>query len=194
MLASSGGKEYPMSIRHHAEITLGALRHWLVAQLYDCLIVAAMWLAILLVLHVPFAVVWALLGGLLQFIPGIGMVVALIGPVLSLLFVQAPMQRLLELLCAFAALAVVEGLILQPYLLRRKTRIPFWVSLLVPIAMGVIIPFWGVLLAPPLLAVLWAYLGRKPRPQPVPARRGVILPPERPTGADSERGNEDPSK
>jgi len=181
-----------MALRYHAEITLGALKQWLIAQLYDCLIVAALWLVILLALRVPFAIVWALLGGMLQFIPGIGMVIALIGPVLSLVFVRAEWMRLIELFAAFAVLATVEGLILQPYLLRRQTRIPFWVSLLVPIAMGVIIPFWGVLLAPPLLAVLWAYLGRRPQPQPVPGKRGIILPPERPPDSGSETGKESP--
>jgi len=183
-----------MSIRYHTEITLGALRQWLKAQLQDCLIVAALWMVILLALHVPFAVAWALLGGLLQFIPGIGMVIALIGPVLSLLFARAEWMRLIELLGAFAVLAAFEGLVLQPYLLRRQTRIPFWVSLLVPIVMGVLIPFWGVLLAPPMLAVIWAYLGRnpigKPRQEPIRAGQGIVLPPENPPETASRRGKE----
>jgi len=37
-----------MEFRSHATLTLDALKRWFIAQLYDCLIVAAMWLALLL--------------------------------------------------------------------------------------------------------------------------------------------------
>jgi predicted PurR-regulated permease PerM len=57
---------------------------------------------------------------------------------------------------------VVDGLILQPYIMRRVAKIPMWASILAPIVLGFVIPFWGVLLAPPLLAVVYAYKARKP--------------------------------
>lgn len=179
-----------MEFRSHATLTLDALKRWFIAQLYDCLIVAAMWLALLLWLHVPLAVFWALFGGLLQIIPGIGLVIALIGPALSLLLAGAPWKSHVELLIGFAVLAVIEGLLVQPFLLHRKNGVPFWASILVPVVMGVIIPFWGVLLAPPLLAVIWAYRGWKPQPEPIRAGQGIVLPPERASESAREAGNE----
>jgi predicted PurR-regulated permease PerM len=57
----------------------------------------------------------------------------------------------------YAGIAVVDGFLLQPYLMKRVARVPMWASILTPIVLGILIPFWGVLLAPPLLAVVYAY-------------------------------------
>ncbi len=64
------------------------------------------------------------------------------------------------MLILYAVIAVTDGLFLQPYLMKRTTKVPMWASILVPIVMGIIIPFWGVLLAAPLLAVLYAFRER----------------------------------
>jgi predicted PurR-regulated permease PerM len=167
-----------MSIGYHANITFGALKRWFVSQCYDSLAVAAMWLIALLVLHVPFAPLWALLAGALQFVPNFGLVLALIGPAMSILFTGAQWERFIGLLIAYALIAVIDGLLLQPYLMKRQNRVPWWASTFVPILMGFVIPFWGVLLAPPMLAVYYAY--RKPTaPPPIRSGNGIILPPDR---------------
>jgi predicted PurR-regulated permease PerM len=57
----------------------------------------------------------------------------------------------------YAAIAMVDGFVLQPYIMKRNARVPIWASLLTPIVLGILIPFWGVLLAAPLLAVVYAY-------------------------------------
>jgi len=166
-----------MSLRYHLDTTFGALKRWFIAQCYDSLCVAALWLIGLLCLRVPYAPLWALLGGALQFIPNFGLVLALIGPVFALAFSGANQQRFLGLLVCYAIIAILDGLWLQPYLMKRQNRVPWWASTFVPIVMGFVIPFWGVLLAPPLLAFIWAY--RKPKaPEPIRAGEGIILPPE----------------
>ena len=68
------------------------------------------------------------------------------------------------MLILYAAIVIVDGLVLQPYIMRRTAKVPMWASILAPIVMGIIIPFWGVLLAPPLLAVLYAYKARHAKP------------------------------
>jgi predicted PurR-regulated permease PerM len=55
----------------------------------------------------------------------------------------------------------VDGFLLQPYLMKRTTRVPIWASILTPIVLGILIPFWGVLLSAPLLAVVYAYKERQ---------------------------------
>jgi predicted PurR-regulated permease PerM len=179
-----------MQFRSHADLTFEALRRWFVAQCYDALLVSAMWMAALLWLHVPWAVFWALVGGGLQWIPHFGPVMALFGPAMSLLFSGASWERWLGLLGAYAAIAAIDGLLLQPYLMRRQNRVPIWASILVPIGMGILLPFWGVLFAPPLLAVIYAYRGA-PKPKPTVQEqkfsgqdKGIVLPPERPSGDD----------
>jgi predicted PurR-regulated permease PerM len=70
----------------------------------------------------------------------------------------------LYVLILYAAIVIVDGLVLQPYIMRRTAKVPMWASILAPIVMGIIIPFWGVLLAPPMLAVLYAYKARHAKP------------------------------
>jgi predicted PurR-regulated permease PerM len=167
-----------MSIGYHANITFGALKRWFISQCYDSLAVAAMWLVALLAFHVPFALLWALLAGAFQFIPNFGTVLALVGPAMAMLFTGADKQHFIGLLIAYALIAIIDGLILQPYLMKRQNRVPWWASTFIPIIMGFVIPFWGVLIAPPLLAIFYAY--RKPKtPEPIRAGEGIILPPDR---------------
>jgi predicted PurR-regulated permease PerM len=176
-----------MQFQYHANLTLGALRRWLVAQLYDSLLVGGLWLVALIWLKVPWAPLWAILAGALQFIPHFGPVLALLGPAMALLFTGASWERWLWLLSAYAAIATIDGLLLQPYLMKRQNRVPIWASLLTPLVLGIFIPFWGVFLAPPLLAIIYAYRGAaKPKP-PVQQQfsggdEGIILPPEDQSG------------
>jgi len=172
-----------MILRHHFELTFGALKRWFIAQCYDVLIVGLLWLAALWYLHVPLAIFWAIVGGLLQFVPNFGPVLALLGPTLTLLFSRAGWEQLTALLIAYAVIAIVDGLLLKPYLMHRQNRVPVWASILAPLVLGFIIPFWGVFLAPPLLAVIYAYVRRKQmRKEEESIRSGqvIILPPEHP--------------
>ena len=86
-----------MILRHHFELTFGALKRWFIAQCYDVLIVGLLWLAALWYLHVPLAIFWALVGGLLQFVPNFGPVLALLGPTLTLLLSRARWEQFVAL-------------------------------------------------------------------------------------------------
>jgi predicted PurR-regulated permease PerM len=152
-----------MALGDHVRTTGSALRRWFIATLQDAAAVGLMWFGGLLILRVPLALLWALIGALCQFIPGIGPVIAVIGPALATLFSSQSdaLYHLAMVFMLYAIIAVVDGVVLQPYLMRRSNRVPVWASILAPIVLGFIIPFWGVLLAPPLLAVVYAF--RKPR-------------------------------
>ncbi|HEX6907371.1 MAG TPA: AI-2E family transporter [Terriglobales bacterium] len=145
-----------MDWREHLRITGGALHRWVVAQTYDALIVGVLWYLGLSIIHVPWAPLWAALGAILQFIPNLGPVLALIGPILSGAISGGGM-RLIYVLILYAVIVVVDGLALQPLLQKRMNRVPIWASLVTPIVLGILIPFWGVLIAAPLLAVVYAY-------------------------------------
>src|SRR3954452_1926436 len=144
----------------HFRTAGSALKNWFIATCYDALAVAAMWFVGLLIIRVPGAPFWALLGGAFQFVPNLGPVLSLIGPTLALLLTDADWMRFIYLLILYAVIMFTDGLILQPYLMKRNTKVPIWASILAPIVLGILIPFWGVLLAPPLLAVIYAYRRR----------------------------------
>ena len=138
-----------------------ALVNWWRAVSIEALCVAVLWLIGLEILRVPLAPAWALIAGLMAFVPNIGGVIALIGPVFCILVTGKDLERLAFLLGIYAIIVVIDQLVLQPWLMKKTTRVPIWASIFVPIILGIVIPFWGVLLAPPLLAILYAF--RKPK-------------------------------
>jgi predicted PurR-regulated permease PerM len=142
--------------RSHARITGSALKNWFIAQCLDSLAVALLWLIGLWIIGIQWAPVWAILAGILQFIPNFGVMLSVIIPALLGAF-SSDSMRFFYVLILFAIIMVVDGLFLQPYLMKRTARVPFWAALFAPIILGIIIPFWGVLLAPPLLAVVFAF-------------------------------------
>ena len=148
-----------MAWMDHVRTTGTALKHWCIALCYDAACVAAIWLVGLLIIGIPFAPLWAILAGLLQFIPNFGAMIAVIGPALCGAF-SSDHMRFFYVLILFAVVMVVDGLLLQPFLMKRTAKVPFWASLVTPIVLGIIIPFWGVLIAPPLLAVIYAFKRR----------------------------------
>jgi predicted PurR-regulated permease PerM len=190
----------PVDLRSHAKTAGTALLNWWRAVSLEALCVAILWWIGLTILHVPLAPVWALIGGLMTFVPNFGGVVTVIFPVITILLTGKDLERLAFVLGLYAIIVVIDQLVLQPWLLKRTSRVPIWASIFVPILLGFIIPFWGILLGPPLLAVVYAFRNPKPRlpPQPGPPQgtwptsqypplppqrqpsRPEILPPESP--------------
>ena len=146
----------------HARTTGTALKNWFVAQLYDSLCVGAIWfVGLLIVLHGDFF--WALLLGILAFmfqmVPHFGPVLTLVVMAVAGIF-AGKFQRwepIVYMFILYAVIVVIDGLLLQPLLMRRKTKIPIWATILTPLVLGFVLPLWGVLLAPPLLAVIYAF-------------------------------------
>ena len=151
-----------MDIREHAQVTGGALKRWFIAQLQDAACVGALWLVGLLIIGVPWAPLWALIAAVFQFVPHLGPVISLIGPAIAAT-ASGDFMRLIYVFILYAVVAVVDGAVLQPYLMKRTARVPIWASILTPIVLGLFFSFWGVLLAAPLLAVVYAYRSRMRR-------------------------------
>lgn len=149
-----------MQVSDHLRLTGAALKGWFIAQTTDSAVVAVLWLAGLMALGVPWAPLWAVLAFFLQYIPNFGPVLALIGPMIAegvegLL--GGSWMTLIYVLILYAVIAVVDGLVLQPYIMKRTVRVPIWASIITPIVLGLVLGFWGVLISAPLLAVIYAY-------------------------------------
>jgi predicted PurR-regulated permease PerM len=106
------------------------------------------------------------LAALLQFIPQFGTVMSLLGPAIAALIANGFMG-VVYVLILYAAVVVIDGLLLQPIIMKRTVRVPIWASLIVPIVLSLMFGFWGLLLAAPLLAVIYAYraLGKGSAPK-----------------------------
>jgi len=132
------------------------LRDWFVAQCYDSICVGALWWIGLAFLQVPWAPFWAVLAVLFQFIPHFGPVLTFVGPAIAAI-VGGGLDTFLWVLALYGLIVVVDGLLVQPLIMRRTAKVPIWASLAVPILLIVMLGFWGLLLAAPLLAVIFAY-------------------------------------
>ena len=179
-----------MQFSRHITITGGALRQWFIAQSCDSAAVGALWWLGLDYLHVPWAPFWAILAALLQFIPHFGPVLAAIGPAMVALFASG-FEQFLYVIFLYGGIVVVDGLLLQPVIMRRTARVPIWASLILPLLLALVFGFWGLLLAAPLLAVIFAYRahdkGRTPgTPHQTPPGQAItggrLIAPETPTG------------
>lgn len=182
-----------MQFSRHVEITGGALRDWFVAQCYDSIAVGLLWWIGLTYLKVPWAPLWAFLAAVFQFIPHFGPIMAFVGPAIAGLIVGG-LTTFLWLLGLYGVIAVLDGLVLQPLIMKRTASVPIWASLAVPIILSLLLGFWGLLLAAPLLAVAFAYraIARKRTPASgnassqrqttpgEPITGGVLLEPEPP--------------
>jgi len=156
-----------MRVEDHLRLTGTALKHWFVAQTKDSAAVALLWLVGLMVLGVPLAPLWAVLAFFLQYIPNLGPVLTLVGPMVAegiegLL--GGDWMKLIYVLILYAVIAAVDGLFLQPYIMKRTVRVPIWASIITPIVLGLLLGFWGVLISAPLLAIIYAYRRRNQPP------------------------------
>src|ERR1700679_3287267 len=109
----------------HLKTAGGALLNWWRAATLDALIVGVLWLIGLELIHVPFAPMGAVLGGILQTLPTYGGMIALIGPVLSVTFSGHDEWRLGLVLGLYGLIVILEGLVIGPYVLHRTTRVPW---------------------------------------------------------------------
>jgi predicted PurR-regulated permease PerM len=155
-----------MDFNDHLRITGSALKSWAIAQLEDSLAVGILWLVGLRILHIPFYPMWAALAAMLQIIPHLGPILSLLGPEITAAIAWRDWRHPLGVLILYAVIVVIDGLLLQPYIMRRTAKVPIWASILAPIVLGIVWPFWGVLLAAPLLAVVYAYRAQPTKPDP----------------------------
>src|ERR1041385_807738 len=126
-----------MEFHEHVRTTGSALKNWFVAQSLDALAVGVLWLLGLWVIGVPWAPLWAFLGAIFQFVPNIGAVLGVVGPVI-VGGLNSGWMTALYVLILYAIIAVLDGLWLQPYLMNRTSKVPIWASIIVPIVMGFI--------------------------------------------------------
>lgn len=145
-----------MEAWEHFHLVGRALWRWVVTRVYDSLIVGVLWFLGLHYLHVPWAAFWSILAGVLHFVPHFGIVIGLIGPAITG-GISGGWMALLYVLILYTGIVVVDGVLIQPWLMKGVARVPFWISLVAPLALGFLLSFWWVLLAPPLLAVYYAY-------------------------------------
>jgi predicted PurR-regulated permease PerM len=127
------------------------VRSWIVGMLVSMsLIITLDWVGLSL-LGVPFALVFAVLAGLLNFIPNIGPFIAGVPAVLMGLAVSGKVA--LAVAALFAAVQMLESHVITPLVQMRAARLPPALTISSQILLGTLVGPIGIAVAAPLVAV-----------------------------------------
>jgi len=132
---------FPLHYRHTAFVTLGLigkmLRSFIVGNLLIGLLISAISVAIFGTLHVPFFYFVGFLSGFLSLVPYLGVVLAMLPPILVGIGQLEPGQLILVVLCV-VGLHLVALNVLYPKLLGSRLKIN-------PLAVTIALLFWGAI-------------------------------------------------
>jgi predicted PurR-regulated permease PerM len=145
---------FPHGARRRAGEVLSAtattLRRWLLMQLVAMLAIGSVTTVVLLLLDVKAAVALGLIAGLLEFIPYVGPILSAV-PAIAMALVDGP-EKALWVVVAYIAIQQLEGVVLQPLLMKEGLELPPVMTILGQALFSLVFGFLGLLLAVPLLA------------------------------------------
>jgi len=135
------------------------VRQYIVIKSWTGLLAAAANTVVLFALGVDFALLWGLLAFLLNYIPSVGFIIALVPPFI-LALVQYGIGKALIVLAAYIIITVITDNIIAPRAMGRGLDLS-------PLAVFVSLVFWawvlglvGALMAVPLLLMTKIFLAR----------------------------------
>lgn len=145
----------PLSYRDRArevmDETGGTLKSWLIAKLFEMILIGVLTTIGLWLLGIELALVLGLIAGLLSFIPNIGPVIAVI-PALLLASLEGG-RTMLYVAGLYLLVQSIESYGLTPWLQKRIVSVPPAITVSVQLLFGLFAGTLGLLLATPLAAV-----------------------------------------
>lgn len=145
---------FPHPARRRAGEVLSAtattLRRWLLMQMVAMIVIGSVTTVVLLLLDVKAAIALGLIAGLLEFIPYVGPILSAV-PAIAMALVDGP-EKVIWVVVAYTAIQQLEGLVLQPLLMKEGLELPPVMTILGQALFSLVFGFLGLLLAVPLLA------------------------------------------
>lgn len=129
-----------------------ALQWWLTGQVLAMLVVGVLSTLGLWLLRVELALTLGLLAALLNFVPNIGPLVAMV-PAVLLALLQGPTTALYVVLL-YLAIQTLEGYLITPLIQQRTVSLPPALTITAQVALGVLLGGLGVVVATPLMVCL----------------------------------------
>jgi predicted PurR-regulated permease PerM len=126
----------------------GGLRSWLLALGAQIVVTTIVWTLGLWILGLKFAVLFGVIGGLVEVVPYFGPLLGLVLPLATT--VGEGTATTLEVVGLYTVLHIFEGYILVPLVLQKRERLPPPIVLLSIMTFGTAFGFLGVVLAVPL--------------------------------------------
>lgn len=141
-----------VAVQSYLSASADALSWWILARLISMAAVAVLTYVGLLLIGLPYALLLAIIAGLLSFVPNIGTLVAIVPAVL--LATQDSTWMILMVLVVYVVVQTIEGYLVTPYFQERLVSTPAALLISVQLLLGVLFGIIGVFIAGPLLALV----------------------------------------
>lgn len=147
-------KKNSASVADILKETKAAIQSYIVGLLIEASIVAVLNSAALLLLGVPYAILLGVIGAILNMLPYIGGIIAILLPVLMATVTTEGYTTQLGIIGAYALIQFIDNNILVPRIVSSKVQINALVSIVVVLLGGALWGISGMFLSIPLVAVL----------------------------------------
>ena len=134
--------------------TKSAIQSYMIGLLIEALIVAVLNSTALLILGVEYAILFGVIGAILNMIPYIGGIVAIALPVLMATVTKDGFSTQLGIIIAYAVIQFVDNNILVPRIVSSKVKINALVSILIVLLGNALWGVPGMFLSIPTVAIL----------------------------------------
>lgn len=131
-----------------------AMQHYLSGLLLEAVIVAVMNAAGLLILGIQYALLWAIIGAILNVIPYIGGIIAVSFPMLMALVTKDSFSYVFLVMLVYIIVQMIDNNYIMPKVVASKVKINALVSVVVVLIGGGLWGISGMFLSIPLTAVV----------------------------------------
>jgi predicted PurR-regulated permease PerM len=130
--------------------TATTLRRWLLMQMISMLVIGVVTTVALLLLGIKGAIALGIIAAILEFIPYVGPFLSAV-PAVAMGLLDGP-EKVLYVILAYTAIQQLEGVVLQPLLMKEGLELPPVMTILGQALFSIVFGFLGLLLAVPLMA------------------------------------------
>lgn len=141
------------TVRHVLKETKTSIQSYMIGLLIEASIVAVMNSVALLIIGVPYAILLGVIGAILNLLPYIGGVVAIILPVLMATVTKEGYTTQLLIVGAYALIQFIDNNVLVPRIVSSKVKINALVSIVVVLLGGALWGVAGMFLSIPVIAI-----------------------------------------
>jgi predicted PurR-regulated permease PerM len=142
--------------------TKGAIQSYMYGLMLEALIVATLNTTALLILGVQYAVLLGVLGALLNVLPFIGGILAVLFPILVATVTKDGFQTQLWIVIAYLVIQFIDNHFLVPYIVASKVKINALISIVIVLLGGSVWGISGMFLSIPFMGVLKIIFDRLP--------------------------------
>jgi predicted PurR-regulated permease PerM len=146
--------------------TKGAIQSYTFGLLLEALIVATLNSVVLLILGVDYAILLGVLGAILNVLPFIGGILAVLLPVIIATVTKDGFQTQLLVIIAYVIIQFIDNHFLVPYIVSSKVKINALVSIIVVLLGGMVWGVSGMFLSIPFIGILKIIFDRIPELRP----------------------------